>query len=115
MKINILLAALLVIVSTATTAGQWTGRVSISNIIWKPSSHGFYVHSPLLDPEGCDATGNSGNRLYLLDSDLENQEPETTERLYSMLLAAKINERTVNVWVEGCDGLKPIFSGLQLN
>jgi hypothetical protein len=115
MKTNILLVALLVIISSASTAGQWTGRVSISNIIWKPSSHGFYVHSPLIDPEGCDAAGNSENRLYLLDSDLENQEPEAIERLFSMLLDAKINERTVNVWVEGCDGLKPIFSGLQLN
>jgi hypothetical protein len=91
-------------------AATWTnGTQVVENIIWKPGYHGFYASSSTYhDPEGC----GGGSRLYLIDSSVDEK---TVDRLYAMLMTAFAAGKTVYVWVEGCSGSMPKFTGLQVN
>ena len=95
---------------TAFSATTWTnGQQIIKHIIWKPSYHGFYVAPETYhDPNTCGDTTN----LYLIDNALNEKE---VDRLYAMLLLGFSSKKTMTIWVNGCRGKYPTFSGLQIN
>jgi hypothetical protein len=98
-------------VSAQVSAGDgWTnGKQEIKHIIWKPGYHGFYVKpSTYHDINNC---GDKSN-LYLIDSSVTEKE---VDRLYSMILVAFSSGKKVHLWLSGCQGRFPIFTGLQVN
>jgi hypothetical protein len=91
---------------------MWTnGQQVISNIIWTPTYHGFYVSaSTYHDPQGCGGTSN----LYLIEPST-NADATATNRLLALITAAMAQGKTVYVWVDGCSTSIPWFSGIQIN
>ena len=93
-------------------ADEWTnGKQIISNIIWKPGYHGFYVDPVTYhEPNGCNGKSN----LYVIDPAITNE--KEIDRLYSMILLAFSTGKPVHVWLTGCHYTTiPKFTGLQIN
>jgi hypothetical protein len=103
----------LLLCGQASAAGVWTnGQQLIGALMWKPGAHGFYVKAGTYDnPAGC---SNNTSNLYLLDPAIE-ADVATTNRLLAMISLALAQEKTVFVWVDGCQNGSPVFTGLQVN
>lgn len=110
MKRFLFLVLLLLQVGSAR-AGIWTdGTQIVTNVIWVPDFHGFYVPSTnFQNPQGCTIEHQN---LYLFDSTLDDK---TVDRLYAQLLLALSTQRTVYVWLDGCQSGTPKVKGLQIN
>lgn len=106
---RLLVLAGLFLSSTLANAATWTnGTQIVEFVIWKPGYHGFYTTAGTSqDPEGC-----GSGRLFLLDPSLDEK---TVDRLYAMLLLAHTTGKTIYIWVDGCSGPLPKFTGLQIN
>jgi hypothetical protein len=106
--------ALAVLVSAGAlhAASKWTnGNVKVANILWRPDLKAFYAEPGTMDnPDGC--PGGASN-IYELSSAVTSDAERN--RLIAILLSAKGDGSKVNVWVDGCGGYGPTFTGLQIN
>jgi len=109
-KMKKLILLFIILCTPLLSAGTWSsGDKLVRAVMWKPGVHGFYVDKSVFqDPNGCgDNTG-----LYLVDGTLSEKE---VDRLYSMILSAFSTGKKLHVWLEGCQGKFPTFTGLQIN
>ncbi len=60
------------------------------------------------------SAGTAGQNLYVLD-DATKADAQATNQLLSLMQSAMLSGKTVYLWVEGCRGPLPTFSGLQVN
>ncbi|WP_141229434.1 hypothetical protein [Cellvibrio mixtus] len=104
-----------VLILNCAEAATWTnGNQAVDATIWRPGYHGFYVtQQNFHDPEGCSTSPTQ--YLYLFDPAFESSDPKTVDRLYSMILTAQSTGKKLNVFVDGCLGVFPKITGLQLN
>jgi len=111
---NLRLVLLILFSYSAFADGTWTnGQQVITNIIWRPNYHGFYVAGGTYhDPQGC--SGSTANTLYVFDAATE-ADSQTMDRLFTLLTTALVTEKRVHVFVDGCRGVLPVVTGLQLN
>ncbi|CCN97772.1 hypothetical protein [Vibrio nigripulchritudo] len=101
--------------SFMSLAASWTnGGQSVKDIIWTPDQHGFYVEDGQFhDPERC--RWSSKESLYLFSSSFEETQPQTADRLFSMILESQTTGKTLAVLVDGCVGQHPKIVGLKLS
>jgi len=59
-------------------------------------------------------SGSVGQNLYVL-ADATKADAQATNQLLSLMQTAMVSGKTVFLWVEGCRGPLPTFSGLQIN
>lgn len=115
MKCSIVCALFLTICSfNAVSAETWTnGKQLISNIIWRPSHHGFYVKPETYhDPQTC-ASSNIAS-LYVFHPEIEADEPNMN-KLFALISLAMASNKTIYVLVDGCRGNLPLIKGIQVN
>ena len=107
---RITLIILLITFSLPSFCASWSnGSQTVNNIIWRPGYKGFYVPpSTYQDVNNCGDTTN----LYVVDTTLSEKE---IDRLYSIILTAFTTGKKLHLWLDGCQGKIPKFTGLQIN
>lgn len=104
---------LLAATTTLANAGWTDGNQIISDTIWRPDFHGFYVQGGTFhNPGNC--IPPSAQSLYLFDPTDEAADPKLIDRLFAMILMAHASKKKVYVYVDGCVGGYPRIRGLQV-
>ncbi|KJY75213.1 hypothetical protein [Vibrio nigripulchritudo] len=103
------------IFSISSYAASWTnGDQTVKDIVWAPDQHGFYVENAQFhDPDRC--RWSSKESMYLFSSNFEVTQPQTVERLFTMILDSQSTGKSLSVLVDGCVGQHPKIIGLKLN
>ncbi len=110
---SISVTAVMFLMSTAGYAGEWSGRLIVSQLTVRADKTVVIRHADgaWRNPDVC----SRDNLIVLLPPGIEGG-TEAYLEIYATLLAAHLNEREVNVFIDGCAQIGnqtfPVFTEL---